>query len=471
MDFSRTFISYLTEAAGEKNTRAALDALSGKASVSVRLNPAKLKVPDTDTASRIFGMQASPVPWSPYGFFLESRPQFTLDPLMHAGCYYVQDSSAMFVGNVFRQALRSMQIAHRPLRVLDLCAAPGGKTTDILASLKMSWQEPYILVSNEVMKQRAAVLSDNAGIWGDPYAVVTSADPKAFAGLEGFFDIIVADVPCSGEGMFRKDEEAVAQWSADNVALCQARQRRIIADVWPALAEGGMLIYSTCTFNRYENDINAEWIASELGAEPFIFDADFPGIIKTDVGASLVPGLVPGEGQYCSALVKTREKVNAESTYPHPAKQRSGRRTAAAPALSKDISSRIRGLLDIPVEVSLKGNTIIAVPESIAEDVHRLEYLRPLHRGTAVGEVKGKDIVPNADLALSQILRMGAFREAEVSREQALAFLHKDTLSLPEAARGIVLLTYEGQPIGFVKNLGNRCNNLHPQDRRIRMNI
>ena len=469
MDFSSTFISYLTEAAGENNTHAALDALSGKASVSVRLNPAKLKPADNDMAGRIFSMKTSQVPWSPYGFFLESRPQFTLDPLMHAGCYYVQDSSAMFVGTVFRQALRSMQTVHRPLRVLDLCAAPGGKTTDILASLRMSGLESYILVSNEVMKQRAAILSDNAGIWGDPLAVVTSADPKAFARLEGFFDIIVADVPCSGEGMFRKDDEAVAQWSADNVALCQARQRRIVADVWPALAEGGIFIYSTCTFNRYENDLNAEWIASELGAKPFSFNADFPGILRTDMGASLIPGLVPGEGQYCSALIKSGGQVNAESTYQKTERQHG--RQLAAPALAKDISARIRDLFTEPVALESKGSMIIAVPESIEEELIRLDYLRPLHSGTAVGEVKGKDIVPNADLALSQMLRRGAFPEAEISRNQALAFLHKDTITLPDAARGILLLTYEGHPIGFVKNLGNRCNNLHPQDRRIRMNI
>ena len=187
------------------------------------------------------------------------------------------------------------------------------------------------------------------------------------------------------------------------------------------------------------------------------------------MGASLIPGLVPGEGQYCSALIKSGGQVNAESTYQKTERQHG--RQLAAPALAKDISARIRDLFTEPVALESKGSMIIAVPESIEEELIRLDYLRPLHRGTAVGEVKGKDIVPNADLALSQMLRRGAFPEAEISRNQALAFLHKDTITLPDAARGILLLTYEGHPIGFVKNLGNRCNNLHPQDRRIRMNI
>lgn len=466
MDFSTTFERYLAEAAGEDNSRVALNALSGKASVSVRLNPSKIRTPDSGTAGRIFNMAAVPVPWSPYGFLLADRPQFTLDPLMHAGCYYVQDSSAMFVGNVFRQVLKSMRKPHGTLRVLDLCAAPGGKTTDLLASLRMSGMESYLLVSNEIMKQRATVLADNAGIWGDPNITVTSADPKAFAQLGGFFDIIVADVPCSGEGMFRKDDEAVAQWSEENVALCQARQRRILADVWPALAEGGTIIYSTCTFNKYENDGNARWIAAELGAEPIDIDTGFEGVLKTEMGASLIPGLVPGEGQYCAALTKTSPAPASGK----PSMRKNGRQGTDA-VLPKGMAGEIMEKLAVPAELSMKGNMVIAVPAALTEDIRQLEFLHPLLRGTAVGEIKGRDIVPDADLALSLMLSRGAYPEAELSREQALAFLHKDTITLPDAEKGIVLLTYLGHPAGFVKNLGNRCNNLHPQSRRIRMNI
>ena len=255
---NETFRRYLEEAIGSKNALVAFSAFQQPASVSVRLNPFKNAV----------GMEGRPVAWNRYGVILEQRPQFTLDPLFHGGTYYVQDSSSMFVGHVFRQMLSTLQKPKsRPLRVLDLCAAPGGKTTDLLSSLREACGDSFLLVANEVMKARVGILADNVALWGDPNVVVTSEDPKAFAKLSGYFDIILADVPCSGEGMFRKDEEAQRQWSEDNVSLCASRQKRIVADVWPALAENGVFIYSTCTFNRYENDDNVEWIAESWCAD------------------------------------------------------------------------------------------------------------------------------------------------------------------------------------------------------------
>ena len=283
------FKKYLEEAFGVKAAGKVLEALECPPSVSVRLNPSKWKAGD-ETATEIAGAEVNgKVPWSEWGYFLKERPVFTLDPLIHAGAYYVQDSSSMFVGFVFRQVLGQMLgeepvTERRSLRVLDLCAAPGGKTTDLAASLREMVGDRFILVSNEVMKNRAGILADNVTLWGDPNVVVTSADPAAFARLEGFFDIIVTDVPCSGEGMFRKDEGAVEQWSEDNVELCVARQRRILADIWPALAPGGFLIYSTCTFNKYENDGNVGWAASELGAAVRVADCPDEGPMRTEFG-------------------------------------------------------------------------------------------------------------------------------------------------------------------------------------------
>ena len=242
-----SFKKYLEDAIGCDNALVAFSAFDEPASVAVRYNPFKSKA----------RMTGEPVLWSKYGLLLEERPVFTLDPCFHAGAYYVQDSSSMFVGDVFRKLLGEFDIPHdRPLRVLDLCAAPGGKTTDLATSLREICGDNFILVANEVMKQRAGILAANVALWGDPNVVVTSDDPKAFTSFAGHFDIILADVPCSGEGMFRKDEQACEQWSTDNVALCEGRQRRIIADVWPSLSDGGLLVYSTCTFNRYENDGN-----------------------------------------------------------------------------------------------------------------------------------------------------------------------------------------------------------------------
>ena len=443
MDFSPAFRKYLAQVVGEGNLSAVLDALSGEPSVSVRINPAKAGSP-----SEIFGnLVSGPVEWNRHAAFLSERPAFTLDPLIHAGAYYVQDSSAMFPGKAFRDVLdKVLESGIISPKVLDLCAAPGGKTTDISASLRESCKGGYLLISNEIMKQRAAVLADNAAVWGDPSVVVTSVDPKAFGTLPGFFDIIVADVPCSGEGMFRKDDEAVSQWSEENVALCQARQRRIVADVWPSLAEGGFLVYSTCTFNNLENDDNVKWICSEFGAE--IIGIDSCGLLRTECGVSLVPGFVRGEGQYCAVLRKTSPSAGTAAC--------SGRQQDRWQKLPEAHASIIRPLLDEEMAMIVKDGRIVAVPEYVRCVLSMLEPLRPLARGLAVGMFKGKDFIPDADLALSLSLRRGAFNEFEVNRETALSFLHRDPVRLP---------------IGFVKNLGNRCNSLHPLHRRIRMDI
>ena len=448
-----TFKKYLEEAIGSENALVAFSALVTPASVSVRLNPYKTGC----------GLQGRPIPWNRYGVMLDSRPSFTLDPVFHAGAYYVQDSSSMFVGHVFRDILSWMDIPlSRPLRVLDLCAAPGGKTTDIAASLRQVCGDGFILVANEVMKARVGVLADNVALWGDPNVMVTSDDPRAFAHLSGYFDIILADVPCSGEGMFRKDEQARAQWSEANVALCEARQRRIIADVWPSLATGGVLMYSTCTFNRHENDGNVEWVAGELGAAILPDLLDGPGVIHTEHGYSLVPGLVEGEGQYCASLKKTsgNECISGGSR-----RQERGQKTDAVP-------EGVGNLFSVRMKFALKGDVVTAVPENLASEVAMLrQSLHVISAGCAVGTVKGKILVPDADMALSIKLSEEAFPRVEVDRQTALAYLHRDAITLQDVPKGYVLVCHQGLPLGFVKNLGNRCNSLHPQSRRIRMDI
>ena len=453
-----TFRKYMEEAIGRDNAHVAFSAFDAPASVSVRLNPFKPSA----------GVDGEPVLWAEHGRKLPQRPVFTLDPLFHAGAYYVQDSSSMFVGHAFRNLLAQVRKSEgRPLRVLDLCAAPGGKTTDLAASLREAYGDGFILVSNEVMKARVGVLAANVALWGDPNVVVTSDDPNAFPSLPGYFDIILADVPCSGEGMFRKDEEAVRQWSEDNVALCQARQRRILADVWPSLATGGMFIYSTCTFNRYENDLNVLWAAEELGAECVFADdvlGGMPGVIRTEVGYSLVPGHVDGEGQYCSALRKKSDVEFRETK----AKSSKPSKNVKEQPLPKGLDA----LVTRKVTFRQKGETIIAVPENISSDVVMLEQsLHVIAAGCALGTVKGKNFIPDADLALSIMLSPEAYPVVDVDKDKALAFLHRDAVTFPDAPLGYLLLRYQGAPLGFVKNLGSRCNSLHPQSRRIRMDI
>lgn len=411
---SEVFKQALEAAIGIGDASKAIEAMHSEPSVSVRLNPSK---PASSALPILDG--AVPVPWSPYGYMLKERPVFTLHPLFHAGAYYVQDSSAMFVGWLFRSILG--MFPQRPLKVLDLCAAPGGKTTDLAASLREVCGDGFLLVSNEVMRQRASVLSDNVAVWGDPNVVVTSVDPKAFAQFEGFFDIVVTDVPCSGEGMFRKDAKAVEDWSPDTVSLCAARQKRILADVWPSLKAGGALVYSTCTFEPAENDGNLLWAASELGGE--IIPPHNPFDIRTtSCGHLLVPGEVPGEGQWAGALIKSGTPYGGHAL-------------------------------------------------SVASSMEALKRLHPLRMGVNKGEMKGKDFVPSADWALSIAFDKEAYPSAEVDKQTALKFLHRDTIALPDAPLGYNVITYRGLPLGFVKNLGTRCNNLHPQSRRIRMDI
>lgn len=411
--------------------------------VSIRINPFK----PSDLSH--LGDDGA-VPWCPQGRYLPSRPSFTLDPLFHAGAYYVQDASAMFVGWIFRQVLE--RFGGR--KVLDLCAAPGGKTTDAAVSLREKYGPDFILVSNEVIRARAAVLQDNVAIWGDPNVVVSSSDPSDFKRLGEYFDIIIADVPCSGEGMFRKSENARQMWSEDNVALCASRQKRIVADAWEALAPGGVLVYSTCTMNDAENDDNVAWIAAELGGEPLRFEMNFDGPETTQYGFRLVPGVVRGEGQYCAAVRKpggTQLPSEEEEKEPFDAS-----------ALANDAG----------VQFFDRSGEIFALPDAVAAQMPFIgKKINVLNAGVHSFSLKGRDRIPCADLALSTILDPEDFPAADLTRQEALKFLHKDAMSLKDSPTGFVVMKYEGLPIGFVKNIGNRANNLHPASRRILMNV
>ena len=295
--FPEQFKALLADSLGPADAATVLEALEAQPSVSIRLNPSKItECPFQD---------ATPVPWSPFGYLLEERPVFTLDPLFHAGAYYVQDTSAMFVGHLFRQVLAPLQ---EGLCVLDLCAAPGGKTTDLAASLRAHDGGKSVLLANEVIRSRYAVLRSNVATWGDERVGTVSRDPSAF-GSTPVFDIIVADVPCSGEGMFRKDAKAMEDWSLETVDFCAARARRILSGIWPTLKEGGLLLFSTCTFNRKENDGTVAWAVSELGAEVLDPGPQEPAV-RTEYGYLMLPGRVPGEGQYAAVL---RKKGTPES--------------------------------------------------------------------------------------------------------------------------------------------------------------
>lgn len=270
--------------------------------------------------------------------------------------------------------------------------------------------------------------------------------------------------------MFRKDEEALAQWSEDNVALCQSRQRRIIADMWDSLAEGGILIYSTCTFNRLENDMNIRWICENLGAEPYFArngaTGDFPGVLKMQYGYLLVPGLVKGEGQYCSAVIKTSGHRSI-LTGVRPSKKAAVKTTA-----ERQLRALLpEGLFQVPARLYGHNGYIDAIPLQAADEFETVSAsIKPIGGGCRAGIAKGKDFIPSADLALSLMLAPGVYPEYEADLQTALHFLHRDAVCA-SGPKGFICMKYDGLRLGFVKNIGNRCNNLHPAARRIRMDI
>ena len=445
-----SFIQQMSELLPEEECKALCEALSTPAPTSIRCNPNKRSaVPDG----------ASAVPWATEGHYLPERPQFTFDPLLHAGCYYVQEAASMFI----EQAFRKMDI--QPERVLDLCAAPGGKSTLWRSLLP----DGVLLVANEPMRQRAQILAENLTKWGHPDVAVTNAFPAEFAPLTGFFDIVATDVPCSGEGMFRKDEVAIEEWSPANVVQCAERQWQIINDIWPTLREGGYLVYSTCTYNRLEDEDNVYRICNELGAELVAIECPEEWGIQGDTtGRGLpvyhfFPHHTKGEGLFLALLQKTSEAP----TFKEKKKKRGAKElpVAGGAQVSKWLDHDQDYKLFRPDETH-----IAAVRQSLAEDFRRIrETVRTLTAGILLGEEKGKKMIPQHELALSIARSATAFPQVALSYEQAIAYLRREAITLDsDAPRGYVVVTYQGHALGFLNNLGNRANNLYPNEWRIR---
>ena len=378
------FVSETRRVMGDERFNRFLGAFDEEAPVSIRVNP------------RIAGdgcqvMGGSQVPWCNEGYYLEDRPQFTFDPLLHAGCYYVQEASSMFVTHILRNS--KFSILNSKL-ALDMCAAPGGKST----ALRSVLPDDCVLVSNEPMGNRAQILLENITKWGAPNCIVTNNYPRDFRKAKLKFDLILCDVPCSGEGMMRKDPGAIAEWSMQNVEKCWQLQREIVADAWECLNPGGLLIYSTCTYNTKENEENIQWILDNYDAEVL----DIPTDPSWQITGSLlpgfnhpvyrfIPGITRGEGLFVCAMRK------AGSAEPKPFN-------------AKKLSLKV---LEAEFE---KGETSV-----------------------------------------------------DVDYPEALKYLRGEAMVLPpDTPKGIVTITYKGQPLGPAKNIGNRANNLYPKPWRIK---
>jgi 16S rRNA C967 or C1407 C5-methylase (RsmB/RsmF family) len=402
MNLPQEFSQYTRQLMGEPLFETFLNGMAGEPPTSIRLNPFKAKGATVEGES---------VPWCPTGWYLKERPNFTFDPLLHAGLYYVQEAASMFVSHVLHQ------LVSQPVVMLDLCAAPGGKSTCAMSALP----EGSHLFSNEPLRPRAQILYENILKFGHPAITVTNNYACDYQKVHALFDLILADVPCSGEGMFRKDEGAIGEWSVANVEKCQRLQRDIIRDIWPCLHPGGLLVYSTCTFNAYENEENIAWIARELGAEAVAIDTDERWNITGPLVGQLpayrfIPGKTRGEGLFMAILRKEGDSEGVKESQMQKA----------------------------------------------AKALRMMDGSRPADK-------KGKDLIPLQAKALSTQLDPSAYTTVEVSYQEAIGYLRKEALTMPaDTPRGEVLLTYQGQPLGFVKNIGNRANNLYPAEWKIK---
>lgn len=429
-----------------------LNAHRRSAPTSIRLHPLKGHVLQESSLSQ--------VPWCSLGRYLPQRPVFTTDPCLHAGAYYVQEASSMFLDFALRTCIPSPD----NLRVLDLCAAPGGKS-----SLIASYLDPKsLLLSNEVIRSRASILEENMGRWGYRNTWVCSNDPRELGKIEDYFDLIVVDAPCSGSGLFRKDEKAIEEWSTDAVALCASRQQRILHDIYPALKQGGLLIYATCSYSMEEDEQILDMLAQQYHFEsvPLNPPAEW-GIVPVQSpecsiqGYRFFPHLLDGEGFFLAVLRKTEGGLSPD--YPRfRTVHDKGNAEKVAPLLG----------LDEFALLPMTDNQFSVISRDHEADYHLLKqfvYLRKT--GINAGSPGPKEWLPAHDLALSPMLS-AAVRGMELTLEEALLFLKKETFSPVSAhGKGWAIARYKGLGLGWMKVLDNRINNYLPKNLRIRMDI
>ncbi len=432
------------------------EALLTPPEVSVRINPLKSR--------RLAASADTRVPWCYEGVYLPERPRFTFSPELHQGVYYVQDASSMFINHV----LKSLLDGKGPVRYLDACAAPGGKTTAAISALPAG----STVGANEYVAARAAVLRENLAKWGYPPTTVTCGPVSRFGEQTGAYDVIAADVPCSGEGMMRKEAVAVEQWSPQLVEKCAALQREIVSELWPALAPGGLLIYSTCTFNRTEDEDVVAWAQSQWHdmLEP-MSDIECPdawGIARSRIGAfqtfRFMPHSARGEGFFAAAARKKGDRSAAA----HRARPKS-RRRIFAPA-DKRTAEELQRWVAEPDAMTFRtvGDTLYGYRISQLPDIAALsETLSAVYSGVAMGQMFKQRLRPDHALALYVGLNSDALPRVDVDRATALDYLRRRDIAAGIFEEGFNAVTYDGLAIGFVKRIGGRCNNLYPKDLRI----
>lgn len=466
MNLPESFTSSIEKLLGADEAEQLFKSLETSAPVSVRLNTSKIKRYGLAFASE----KREAIPWCSNAYYLSERPTFTFDPLFHGGAYYVQEASSMFIAHILEQHLDKT----KPVLALDLCAAPGGKSSLLRGFLP----EGSLLVANEIVSKRAQILSENILKWGHPDVLVTNNSAVDFEKTPLSFDVVLADVPCSGEGMFRKDEAAIEEWSPQNVEVCWQRQREIVSSIWQNLKPGGLFIYSTCTFNSKENEENVQWIIDTLGAESLAVTTDSNWNISPALQGfeqysyRFLPHKTKGEGFFVAALRKPLSDGQQAPACTKSKKKKKKKLTAQA-AIHQRLFQPAKDWVSVDdsYDLLIEDETCFVFRKQYFAvlDVLKQYKFHLIHAGTPLAYLKGKSCLPHPALAFSALYKEAAFSQVELSYEQAISYLRKEAIALAATtSKGFVLLTYKQLPLGFVKHLGNRSNNLYPAPWRIR---
>lgn len=405
--------------------------------------------------------KGSVIPWEKNAVQLNESPPFYLDPNWHAGAYYVQESSSMFLGHVIRQLINRNEYAVNGLKILDLCAAPGGKSTLILDVIP----ENALLVSNEILPKRNAILRENLIRWGKPNMIITQNDADDFSELENYFDIVVIDAPCSGEGLFRKDKDAIKEWNTENIRMCARRQQDILRSVISCVRENGYIVYSTCTFEPAENEDQIKWLL-EHGFESVSFDiTSFPEITAGSIPNTyhFYPHKTAGSGFFIACLKKVRSskcKVQSETSKRKPSL-----------SVNEIKNTEIENWIEDTANYSILQTpyAIHVFPRSLVNELYYLnQHLHITYFGIEAGELKKDIFIPAHALALSLLVKKD-FPSIEVDKENALLFLRRTPLLISPQGEtlGWKVIKYDGLNLGWVKVLKDRINNYLPNNWRI----